>query len=202
VSHRQTPLVPYDGDVPGPSHQTTDGHRHRVRDVIIEATGALVAEDGLLAVTMSGIAERSGIGRATLYRYFSDVEAVLVAWHERQIAAHLAELTETRDRAEPHRRLAAVLESYARLSRRNHDQDLAAFLHREGPHHHAQDHVHAVLRELISDGAESGFVRGDVTPDELSTFCMHALGAAGDLHSKAAIRRLVGLTLDALRPNG
>lgn len=34
-------------------------------------------------MTMSRIAEEIGIGRATLYKYFPDVEAILLAWHER-----------------------------------------------------------------------------------------------------------------------
>jgi AcrR family transcriptional regulator len=37
---------------------------------------------------MSQIAAETGIGRATLYKYFPDVEAILVAWHERQVAEH------------------------------------------------------------------------------------------------------------------
>ena len=38
---------------------------------------------------MSQVATETGIGRATLYKYFPDVEAILAAWHERQIARHL-----------------------------------------------------------------------------------------------------------------
>jgi AcrR family transcriptional regulator len=35
---------------------------------------------------MSQIAEETSIGRATLYKYFSDVEAILIAWRLRQCA--------------------------------------------------------------------------------------------------------------------
>jgi AcrR family transcriptional regulator len=70
-----------------------------VRDAILDTTAALVAANGLLSVTMSQIAEATGIGRATLYKYFPDVEAILVAWHERQVTAHLAQLAELRDQA-------------------------------------------------------------------------------------------------------
>ncbi len=41
---------------------------------------------------MLQIAEEAGIGRATPYKYFSDAEAILLAWHERQISAHLLEM--------------------------------------------------------------------------------------------------------------
>jgi AcrR family transcriptional regulator len=47
------------------------------RKAILDTTAALVAEGGLLSVTMSRIAEEAGIGRATLYKYFPDVEAIL-----------------------------------------------------------------------------------------------------------------------------
>ena len=67
---------------------TIDAHRQTVREATIEATSALVAEHGLRSVTMSQIAERTGIGRATLYKYFPDVEAILLAWHERDACQH------------------------------------------------------------------------------------------------------------------
>jgi transposase, IS30 family len=49
---------------------------------------------------------------------FSDVEAILLAWHQRQITAHLEYLAEVRDRvSDVGERLEAVLEAYALLSR-------------------------------------------------------------------------------------
>ena len=59
----------------------------------MDAAGELVASRGLLSVSMSQLAETAGIGRATLYKYFADVEQVLTAWHARQVAGHLAQLT-------------------------------------------------------------------------------------------------------------
>src|SRR5436305_4190182 len=107
----------YTGVVPKLWRETVAAHRREVRDAILDTTAALVAEQGLRAVTMSQIAERTGIGRATLYKYFPDVEAILLVWHERQIAAHLAHLAEIRDRAgNAGARLDAVLEAYALIA--------------------------------------------------------------------------------------
>src|SRR4051812_20502990 len=78
---------------------TIEAHRREVRDAILDATAALVREHGLSSVSMSQIAESSGIGRATLYKYFADVQAILVAWHERQVGGHLAQLVGVRDQA-------------------------------------------------------------------------------------------------------
>jgi AcrR family transcriptional regulator len=65
----------------------------------VDATMALVANYGFSAVTMSQIAAATGIGWATLYKYFPDVDAILASWHERQINAHLSQLAKLRDRA-------------------------------------------------------------------------------------------------------
>src|SRR5437773_7793113 len=98
-------------------HETIEAHRREVRDAILETTAALVAEHGLRSVTMSQIAEEAGIGRATLYKYFKDVEAILLAWHERQIGGHLEQLAEVRDQVDgAGNRLGAVLEAYALIS--------------------------------------------------------------------------------------
>ena len=166
----------------------------------IDAAAALVAEHGLNAVTMSGIAARTGIGRATLYKYFPDVEAVLLAWHERQIATHLAHLVEARDHARTPGRLPAVLRAYAVLAHQRHDPDLTALLHRDEHASRARRHLHGLLCDLLTDDVRAGRIRSDVPVEELAGYCVHALAAAGELRSAAAVRRLVNLTLAGLRP--
>jgi AcrR family transcriptional regulator len=184
--------------------QTIEAHRRAVSDAILHTTVALVAEHGLRLVTMSQIAQEAGIGRATLYKYFPDVEAILRAWHERQIAAHLEQLGEYRDRpGDARERLDAVLEAYAVIaheSRGHLDADLEAFLHRDEHVDAGRQKVREMLRELLVEGAKQGEVRDDVAPDELATYCIHALSAAHSLRSRAAVQRLVRVTLAALAP--
>jgi AcrR family transcriptional regulator len=155
-------------------------------------------------VTMSQIAEEAGIGRATLYKYFKDVEAILLAWHERQITGHLEQLAEIRDQAgDPSERLEAVLEAYALIShetRGHHDTELAAFLHRDEHLVRARQHLVEMIRDLLAEGARSGVIRDDVAPDELASYCLHALAAASSLPSTTAVRRLVTVTLAGLQP--
>jgi AcrR family transcriptional regulator len=185
---------------------TIEAHRREVHDAIVETTAALVAQHGLRSVTMSQIADHTGIGRATLYKYFPDVEAILAAWHERQIAGHLDLLAQVRDQAaDPGERLEAVLEAFASLtqaSRRHHDTELAALLHRDQHVPRVQQQVRRLIRDLLAEAARTGNVRTDVPPEELATYCLHALTAAGRLPSKAAARRLVGVVLSGLRPPG
>lgn len=185
-------------------NETIEAHRRGVRDAIMETTATLAAEHGLRAVTMSQIAERAGIGRATLYKYFADVDAILQAWYHRQITDHLQHLANVRDQAgDPGERLQAVLEAYAlivRETRRHHDTELSAFLHRDERLARAQRQLHDLIQNLVTEGAQAGDLRNDVAPDELASYCLNALAAAGDLSSRAAVRRLVTVTLAGLRP--
>ncbi|MGH2826005.1 MAG: TetR/AcrR family transcriptional regulator [Actinomycetota bacterium] len=185
-------------------NQTIQDHRREVREAIVDTTQTLVIDQGLLSVTMSQIAETTGIGRATLYKYFPDVEGILRAWHERQINEHLGFLAEVRDRSGgPLERLAAVLEAYAFIShesRRHQDTELAALLHRDDQVIRAEHHLRDMVRDLLAAAAEAGEVRDDIAAAELASYCLHALTAASSLPSKAAVRRLVEITLVGLRP--
>jgi AcrR family transcriptional regulator len=191
--------------VPKLWNETIEAHRAAVRDAILKTTAALVSEHGLTSVTMSQIAEKTGIGRATLYKYFPDVEAILLAWHERQIAGHIEYLAEVRDQAgDAGERLEAVLEAYALLSheRFSHEHpgpELAALLHRGVHVTGAQQQVHDMIKDLLIEAADTGDVRDDVAPEELASYCLHALAAASSLKSKAAVRRLVRVVLAGLR---
>jgi AcrR family transcriptional regulator len=190
--------------VPKLWNDTIEAHRQAVRDATLETTARLVAAHGLRAVTMSQIAEETGIGRATLYKYFPDVEAILLAWHDREISGHLARLTDVRDKArDPGERLERVLEAFALIqqdSRRHHDAELAAFLHTDEQVARARHHLRGMIRDLLTEAAASGVVREDVAPDELANYCLHALAAASSMPSKLAVRRLVTVMLAGLRP--
>lgn len=182
---------------------TIEAHRREVRDAILDTTAALVDQGGLLAVTMSQIAEATGIGRATLYKYFPDVESILSAWHEEQISRHLEQLEEVSERPGRARdRLGAALESFALITHEapgRHGSALVNFLHRGEQVERAEHRVQALISELLADATADGDVRDDIASGELASYCINALGAARELPSKAAVRRLVTLTLDGLR---
>ncbi len=183
---------------------TIETHRRAVRDATLEVTAGLVAEHGLRSVTMSQIAEGTGIGRATLYKYFPDVEAILRAWHEREIGRHLEQLAETRDAVGgADQRLRAVLTAYASIAHQSHghhDAELSALLHRDERVTHAKRKLQTMIADLLADASGAGFVRDDISVNELSAYCIHALAAARQLPSVAALGRLVDVTLAGLRP--
>jgi AcrR family transcriptional regulator len=186
--------------------ETIESHRREVRGATLDAAAALVAKRGLLSVTMSEIAEETGIGRATLYKYFPDVEAILLAWHERHVTRHLEHLAEIRDRSgDAGERLEAVLEAYGLIaqerSQGHYGAEIAALVHRGKHVAGAQRRLNDFIRDLLIGATKTGDVRKDVAPDELVSYCLHALVPASNLSTKAAVRRLVGITLAGLRPH-
>lgn len=190
----------YTENVPRLWSETLETHHREVRDAILETTTALVDEHGLRGVTMSQIAEEAGIGRATLYKYFPDVEAILVARHEEHVAGHLARLVELRDQAgDVPAAIEAVLEGISHMIfHQRRATDVAALVHQDQHVARAEQRLTQFLRDLIAEGVRTGDVRNDVPPGELASYCLHALSAAGRLSSKAAVHRLVLVTLAGL----
>jgi AcrR family transcriptional regulator len=198
-------IVAYTPAVPRLWNDTIETHRRAVRDATVDTTAALVTQYGLRSVTMSQIAEQTGIGRATLYKYFPDVEAILRVWHEREIRRHLDQLARARDEAtDAAQRLRGVLGEYARLahgSHGHHDAELAALLHRDEHVIRAQAELQAMIQGVLAEATAEGLVRDDVSVEDLSAYCVHALAAAGSVRSPAAVARLVEVTLAGLRPS-
>ena len=165
---------------------------------------ALAVRDGPMSVSMSQVAQETGIGRATLYKYFPDVESILHARHESHVLEHLAHLSDLRERrSEPGQRLEAVALAYADIvyHRAQHgDLELSALAHRPERVVGAERELRALFGDLLADAAEAGLVRADTDPKELAVFVVHALSAAGTLPSKNAVHRLVTVTMSALTP--
>lgn len=183
--------------------RTIDDHRASVREAVERAAAELVRESGLRAVTMSQVAARAGIGRATLYKYFDGVEEILLAGHERHVAAHLAELADLARRpVDVERRLRAVCEHYARIChhRAAHgDPELSALVHRPDRIDPARRRLAELFTELVAQAQRAGAARTDVPAAELATYLVHALGAAADAPSRAAVHRVARLARDAVR---
>jgi AcrR family transcriptional regulator len=180
-----------------------EAHRRHVREAILDATAALVTDDGLPAVTLPRIAEKAGMGLARLRTYFADLDAVLRAWHDRQLGNHLSYLDGIRDQpGDPVGRLDAVLRAYAVIAHQTHEHHasaLGASLHRGDAIAHARRHVHHLVHRLVLEGIATGELRDDIPPHDLTERCLHAVSAAGGEESVAVIRHLVTATLAEIR---
>ncbi len=183
---------------------TIDSHRHQVNGAILDATAELIAEQGPLSVTMSAIAQRAGIGRATLYKYFPDVESILGAWHTRDFAGHLNRLTAlseaddvtledvaefvcTQRRSHPRRKGADVVGTLAHTLA-GADGNVGGAIQHE---------IIAVLIGLLTRLADRQQVRDDHDPELLALWLLHAAHAPTDLDDQA-ISQLVA---DSLAPS-
>lgn len=170
---------------------------------MITATTALVADHGLRGVTMSRIAVEAGIGRATLYKYFPDVETILSEWHQDQVAGHLTQLRAIKSQAGTARdRLAKVLEGFAHMSRAasHHGaaSDLVASLHAGDRLSKPETELRELLTGLIEEGVEAGELRDDVPPTELALYCLNAAAGARYAETQAAVRRMLDVALTGL----
>ena len=184
-------------------NDTIETHRRDVRNAILDAAGSLANEHGVLSATMSRIAEEAGIGRATLYKYFPDAEAVLYAWHERHVSEHREQLTELASGDDPaEKRLEASLAGYARICHfraRHGAPDVGALVHQGAAVSDAEKQLAKLFRDLLAECQAASEVRDDISADELAAYCLHALSAAASLPSEAATKRLVAVTMSALR---
>lgn len=191
----------YGHSVPRLWQDTVEAHRGAVRDAALDATADLVAKHGIGTVSMSRIAQRAGIGRATLYKYFPDVDAVLEAWHQRQVLAHLQAVSQASSTAgSPLDRLRAVLAAYATAVQQQLGGDPGTLLHRGEHVLRAQQTLQLVVADLVAEGVAAAEVRSDVPPEELALFCLHAMTAGTATSSDAAVARIIELTLRGIRP--
>ncbi|MGI9085365.1 MAG: TetR/AcrR family transcriptional regulator [Aeromicrobium sp.] len=192
----------YDRCVPRLWNETIEAHRRDVREAILQTTWRLVSERGVLNVTMGQIAEQSGIGRATLYKYFDNVSSILIAHHDRHVAIHLEQLAELRDRpGSPAERLQSVFKAYGSICHarvRHGSPDVIALVHTDSNVADADQAVVRLLTDIVGEAVEAGAVRDDIPPKELAQYAAHALAAAGSLTSRAAVERLVSVTLAGL----
>jgi AcrR family transcriptional regulator len=196
----------YPPHVPKLWNETIESHRRDVRAAVIAAATSLVAEHGLRGVTMSGIAAEAGIGRATLYKYFSDVESILSAWHEEQVAEHLTQMQHiSSGSGTAQQRLARVLEAFAHMMRaagqHSGPPDLVASLHAGDRLSKPETELRELLSHLIDEGVETGELRDDIPSTELALHCLNA--AAGTRHAgnHATVRRLLEVAIAGLAPS-
>jgi AcrR family transcriptional regulator len=179
-------------------HDTIEAHRNAVADAIMDRTAAIAAAEGIHALTMARIAQESGIGRATLYKYFKDVEDILVSWHRRQISSHLEDLEQVRSRhASPLTALEAVLLAYAGHTSHRHDVSLGQLLHGMPHVGEAHRHLQDFVAGLIGEATKAGELTTTSSSAERARYALAAMQAASS-HSRAELARLVTMVLRGL----
>lgn len=106
-------------------------HRRSQRSQILAAFAALMAEEGLAGLSMSRLASRSGVSRATLYRYFSSVGEVANAWIGEEVDRFTRTLEAIADETDLpeerlRRRVDATLRYFSSLGHRRASEEIPA----------------------------------------------------------------------------
>lgn len=144
----------------------------RARRAVLEAAGALLERDGLPAMTMEAIARRSGVSKATIYRWWSSKEAVTLDALAERLAVRLpvapgarslrGELVlRLRSRAAMLRAHPAILQTLAAVqSRMAGDPDLGAAYHA-----HVSERLHGESRAAFGRARRAGQIRAEADVD-------------------------------------
>lgn len=168
---------------------TLDAHRSHQRRVIHRAAVELATEHGVAGVGMAEVARRAHLSRATLYKYFPNVEEILASYmiseveeEHRRLAARLAALDS------PMARLHTVLgHLLAYFSTPEHlsastvispGQFSPAVAARVGA---AMGRLHQMVRDEVAAAARLGALRSDVDADVLAEVFQHLLTAGRSL---------------------
>lgn len=75
--------------MPKISGKNLSEHRERTREALFAALSGLMAAKGFDAISMSDLANESGIGRTAIYNHFSDKEELLLAYIEFEVNAYM-----------------------------------------------------------------------------------------------------------------
>ena len=89
---------------PNPRRQPRQARALATRATIFEATARILEAEGEAALNTNRIAERAGVSVGTLYQYFADKQAILVAMAQAENAKVRAVLAGEAADLSPHRR--------------------------------------------------------------------------------------------------
>lgn len=165
---------------------TLDEHRAAQRDHILTVAFELLRERGMTTMSMSAVAARAGISRATLYHYFPDMDALLSAWIGREIGASVAELVRSaRAIPDPLARIEELVSAQTTLFASSDHRLSVDHLESEAGSPAVRREVAAQmapLRELLADTLRQadtdGLLRAELEPTLAADLLLGMLGAA------------------------
>jgi AcrR family transcriptional regulator len=142
-------------------------HKARQGDQIAVAALEIVAADGMSGLTMSSIADKAGISRQTLYRYYPDIDSVLTAamTSSASIEAHINELTSVGTPSEQLDSFVAIILEGAAAghpSPTQYEQSLPPQA-REAARKHAEQ-IEQLVIGIANQGVADGSFSADLDP--------------------------------------
>jgi len=143
-------------------------HRVRQSEAIASSALTLVLERGASALTMAAIAAAANVSRQTLYRYYPDIDAVLVGVAE-LIASHDDRLeAQVLEQPDPAAQLDTFIGAVAHTGS-HHTHESAALQTTLPPRAREvlarhEDRIVRVLVHVLKTGINAGVFRSDVEP--------------------------------------
>ncbi|WP_162942227.1 TetR/AcrR family transcriptional regulator [Desertimonas flava] len=161
-------------------------HRQATRDAIFAAFSSLVYERGYDAVSLADVAAAAGMSRTTMYNYFADKDALVVAFTEAEVTSFTEGLAaDLAGAGTPADRLRVYIAAQLRYISRNHlppGRSLQVLLSPE-TYQRLLHHVHSMedtLRGILADGVGDGSFDADVgTALPLVSACINRAGSLG-----------------------
>ena len=165
------------------------------RRLIMDSAFRLFSEKGIVPVTVIDIARASGIGKATLFRYFPsklDLVVAIATWKwEEYISWHYSLLSpQEKARMTGAERLQCFLDSFLDLYRNNSDilrfnYDFNSFLRYEAgtagqkqPYTKMVDALGVQFHDLYTHGARDGTLNTGISEQAMFSSSFHILLAA------------------------
>lgn len=141
----------------------------RTTETILKAALELGVESGFDGLTVEGVAARAGVGKATIYRRWSDVWSIIAD----AVFADVARIAPVQQRATARESFRASMRLVARSFRGHHGQVLRPLIGRaqvDGSLRQAlAEHWLAarreISREIVRRGIASGELRAGLDPD-------------------------------------
>src|ERR1700730_2461451 len=178
-----------------------DAERNRLR--ILQAAAEVFTERGLQA-TLDDVAERAGVGVATVYRRFPDKEALVEALFSERLDTLVGFAEQALAEQDPWVALATFLEQAASViaGDRGLRQILMFATYGRDRVDHARARMLPGVSTIVPRGQETGDVRADLSPTDvpLIEFMLSATAEYAGQVRPEIWRRSRALILDALRP--
>ncbi|MCK9249100.1 MAG: TetR/AcrR family transcriptional regulator [Solirubrobacteraceae bacterium] len=192
----------------GPRPLRRDAARNRRR--ILDAAAVVLAEKGH-AATFDEIAERAGVGVATVYRRFATKAGLVDALFERQVAEHRRIIDEALEVADPWdgfvHYVVGVMDGHA-TSRALNEIFLGAGTSESDAVERGRAEMQPRIDRLVRRARDAGALRDDVTAIDVpillfmvGMLCDRLRYVAGDAWRRALVVVLDGLRADPSGPS-
>jgi AcrR family transcriptional regulator len=185
------------------THLRADAQRNLER--ILEAARAVFAEQGLEA-SGADVAQRAGVGTATIFRRFPSKDDLVAAMLEQELAAVLARAQAAAEADDPAAAIAAffsvAVEAF--IGDRCFCEASGGDLFARPRMKELVGELTAAVEQLLRRAREAGAIRRDVVAEDIG-FLINAVGHAGlrlEHTAPGAWRRYVEIVLAGLAPQG